>query len=546
MVVSWEKIQEAFSLFGTTFAGDIIPDRIVSLCEKYGMEASDLCDEWMAWSKGKAMVVEYGTLDKMIQDLDKRKQAEAVPIASQKTPKLEARKRALKQSPTTGTPKRRLDGSNVTVLSASFTDGSNSSPARLYKSGKRSGQVVASYVGNSYKDTKTAEKIEVTQLMDMEIQGRLQNKNRNELNVAILERLGKLRDKFKFDPKDQLKDISGGFVGMGDLVYGLLRPPKKANLPFQLYGDYETSRSSNMPVLPKFPAFPGQIVVARVGNSVSEAKFLENPIALELPASPPKLQDKGRVRLVVAAGPYTTIDTLSYEPYHDFIDKLAQEEPDIAIMFGPFVDRNHKKLSVNLDCTFEAYFNHLVKYLATKLTGKKTLVYVVANYRENHTTSRAFPTEKYALHLENITNVRAVNDPSILDVNGIHVALSSTDVFRALTDTIVNAEDNCDMNRLSARMLLEQRSFYPVFPAHGDLIVRMPLANRTMFETRPHLLVMPATVAPFVVAEEGCLFVNPGSLVKGMDAGSYASIDIFPVEGLDSIVDTTKVAITKI
>ncbi|XP_022644766.1 DNA polymerase alpha subunit B-like [Varroa destructor] len=544
MVTDWETIQEAFSLFGTTFADDVIPSRMIKFCEKYGMEASDLCDEWIAWSKGKSTVVQYEALDKMIQELEKRKQAAATPVPAQRTPKLQAQKRVLQQSPAIGTPKRKLDrSSNVTALSASFTDGSDSSPARVYKSGKRTGQVVVSYVGKAYKEIKPAEKIEVISLIDMPMSGRLQNKNRNALNIAVLERLGKAKDSFQLEADAQLKDISGGFVKPGDLVYGMLRPPKKLNLPFYLYGDYETSRSSSIPVLPKFPAFPGQVIVARVGNSANEAKFLEAPVNPQLPPLPAKLQRKGRVQLVVAAGPYTTIDTLSYEPYHDFVDKLAEDEPDIAILFGPFVDRNHKKLSVNLDMTFEAYFGQIVIHLSKKLTGKRTRIYVVANYRENHTTGRAFPTEKYSL---NLPNVIALHDPAILDVNGIQIALSSTDVFRALTDTMVNVEENCGINRLAARMLLEQRSFYPVFPPHGDLTVRMPLANLITLETRPHLFVAPGTVAPFVVAEKGCLFVNPGGLVKGMDAGSYALIDIAASDGADNIVDTTKVTVTKI
>lgn len=57
------------------------------------MEASDLCDEWIAWSKGKSTVVQYEALDKMIQELEKRKQAAATPVPAQRTPKLQAQKR---------------------------------------------------------------------------------------------------------------------------------------------------------------------------------------------------------------------------------------------------------------------------------------------------------------------------------------------------------------------------------------------------------------------------------------------------------------------
>ena len=377
---------------------------------------------------------------------------------------------------------------------------------------------------------------------DMDIEGRLQNKNRTEMNLAVLERLGRMKNHFPLDDKD-LKDISGGFLSEGDFVYGMLRVPRKPNLPFLLYGDYEVSRSSSTPVFPKFPAFPGQVILAKVGNQANQAKFLDESLEPEVPPLPPPVHLKSGLRVLVAAGPYTTLDTLSYEPYHDFIEQLIKQEPDVAILVGPFVDVNHKKLSTNLGCSFEAYFQQLIDQLVSKLAGTSTRLFIVANHRENHVTGRAFPTDRYNLASDEI--VTCLNDPAILDVNGIQIGVSSTDIFRGLAESLVNVEENLDVNKLCARTLLQQRSFYPLFPPHGDLCLRLPLLNKMMFDVRPHIFVSPATVAAFVFEEERSLFVNPGTLVKGMDAGSYATMEIAPFKG-DSVTDHARVKVVRV
>ncbi|XP_003744253.1 DNA polymerase alpha subunit B [Galendromus occidentalis] len=541
MDFTWDDVVQEFSLFGIEFAEDIIPERCLQFCKKHSLGPSDFCDAWVAWAKGAIITYNTETLEKMILDFEKQKQSVPPPP---KTPSHGAQKRSVTSailSPALSTPKRQNNGN---PLCASFTDGTDSTPARVYKSGRRTGQVVASYKGRDFAEFENPQvkKIDSRPVNDVEVQGRLQNKNRTEMNLAVLERLGRMKESFALADKD-LKDISGGFLSDGDIVYGMLRPPKRPNLPFLLYGDYEVSRSSSTPVFPKFPAFPGQVILAKVGNPANQARFLDESFEPELPPLPSPVNLKSGLRILVVAGPYTTLDTMSYEPYHDFIEQLIREEPDLAILVGPFVDANHKKLSTNLDCSFEEYFLQLIAHLENKLTGKNTRLYIVANHRENHGSSRAFPTERYCLPAD--SRVTCLNDPAILDVNGIQIGVSSTDIIRGMTESLVNVEENLDVNRFCARALLQQRSFYPLFPPHAELALRLPLLNRMMFDVRPHILVLPATVAPFAFEEERTMVVNPGSLVKGMDAGSYAILDIAPFKG-DSVVDSSRVKVVRI
>ena len=46
----------------------------------------------------------------------------------------------------------------------------------------------------------------------------------------------------------------------------------------------------------------------------------------------------------VAAGPFTTSDSLLYEPLADLMQKVQNDKPDLLILLGPFVDTKHDQI----------------------------------------------------------------------------------------------------------------------------------------------------------------------------------------------------------
>ena len=48
--------------------------------------------------------------------------------------------------------------------------------------------------------------------------------------------------------------------------------------------------------------------------------------------------------MMIACGPYTTSDSLSYQPLKDFLELARKEEPHAILMMGPFVDMKHKDI----------------------------------------------------------------------------------------------------------------------------------------------------------------------------------------------------------
>ena len=115
-----------------------------------------------------------------------------------------------------------------------------------------------------------------------------------------------------------------------------------------------------------YSLFPGQIIavegiVTQMRGSVGGEKAIKVFRIVEglpLPLTDRSTAPGPGVRAMVAAGPYTTKDSLEYVPLDELIAVAAQEKPDILILCGPFVDANQSgiKDSKLINMTYEEVF----------------------------------------------------------------------------------------------------------------------------------------------------------------------------------------------
>ena len=75
--------------------------------------------------------------------------------------------------------------------------------------------------------------------------------------------------------------------------------------------------------------------------------------------------------MLCAVGPYTTTDSCSPEPLQDLLDVIADTQPDVAILMGPFVDMKNSSVLSSSD-SFDKQLIHIISLIGDKLGGSNT------------------------------------------------------------------------------------------------------------------------------------------------------------------------------
>ena len=76
---------------------------------------------------------------------------------------------------------------------------------------------------------------------------------------------------------------------------------------------------------------------------------------------------------------------------------------------------------------------------------------------------------------------------------------------------------------------LQQRSFYPLFPAAEGTQISLGHANQFELQTTPDILILPSQLNPFAKRVSDVLCINPGRLTKGSTAGTFCQVTMHPV-----------------
>eukprot|EP00064_Thunnus_orientalis_P012307 superscaffoldBa00001873_g12342 len=238
--------------------------------------------------------------------------------------------------------------------------------------------------------------------------------------------------------------------------------------------------------------------------------------------------DEDPMNVLVACGPYTPSDSLTFDPLLDLINVIVRDRPDVCLLLGPFVDSKHEQIEkAQVTETFEAIFSRCIESIVdgTKSVGCR-LVFVPSQRDINH--HFIYPQPPFTvpnLSKDQAQRVTLVPDPCTLLIDGVTFGLTSTDILFHMGAEEISCGTGSDRFSRILKHMLTQRSYYPLYPPVEE--VNMDYEKFQSFgqmPITPDVLIIPSELRYFVKDVIGCVCVNPGRLTKGQVGGTYGRL----------------------
>lgn len=317
----------------------------------------------------------------------------------------------------------------------------------------------------------------------------------------------------------------------------------------------------------QFAVFPGQIVVVRGNNTSGESivvRDIWSDASLPMPMTPAdKIATWNETEaflagmplsMMMASGPFTCSTDLTYKPLEDLLDHVAEQKPDVVILTGPFVDCKHRMLNPDAAGTPGGFCNGdppdslqvarrvmreiIVERLAAGAPSTTCVLIPSLDDLHSRTTFPQPPFDQaeiiQAMDGESDTinehqvNVQLMGNPCVLRINEVVVGICCADPIRSLSGNETSRSPGDRISRLASH-ILQQRSFFPLFPPPEGSQLSMANIQNLELEKTPDLMLLPSVMPAFAKRVGETLCVNPGKLTKGSTPGTFARLTIHPV-----------------
>ncbi|XP_073905092.1 DNA polymerase alpha subunit B isoform X2 [Castor canadensis] len=547
MPVSTKHLAEELQIFGLD-CEDALIEKLAEFCVLYGQNeegmilSKKLSKAWHSASKESGHA---GARDIVsIQELIEAEEEEEILLNSYTTPSKGSQKRAV-TTPDTPLTKRSASTRSPHQLLSPPSFSPSATPSQKYSSRSNRGEVVTTFgsaQGVSWSGRGGAGNISLKVIGYPEpLTGSYKSmfqklQDVREVLTCKMEELGsELKEHYKIEAFTPLVVPAQEPVTLLGQI-GCDSNGKLNSKSVILEGDREHSSGVQVPVdlseLKEYSLFPGQVVIMEgintTGRKLVATKLYEG---VPLPFYQPTEEngDFEQTMVLLACGPYTTSDSITYDPLLDLITIINHDRPDVCILFGPFLDAKHEQVeNCLLTSPFEDVFKQCLRTIieGTRSSGSH-LVFVPSLRDVHHEPVYPQPPFIYSdLSREDRKRVQFVSEPCSLSINGVIFGLTSTDLlFHMGAEEISSSSGTSDRFSRILKHILTQRSYYPLYPPHEDMAIDYEnfYAYAQLLVT-PDVFVIPSELRYFVKDIFGCVCVNPGRLTKGQVGGTFGRL----------------------
>lgn len=187
--------------------------------------------------------------------------------------------------------------------------------------------------------------------------------------------------------------------------------------------------------LPSVQVFPGEICIIGGNNprgktfyvsEIHSERILENCVA------PTKDQLTEQLHLVIASAPFSNNDSLSFDYLEKLMVQCQTNKPDVLILTGAFLPTK-SPLITEVAMEVDDHFKNMLTGISDRV-GENTKVVIVSSV-DDINSSGCFPTHPYKLKtLRPYPNLFVAPDPSIIEINGIKIGITSVDITQQLSE----------------------------------------------------------------------------------------------------------------
>ncbi|XP_021054665.1 DNA polymerase alpha subunit B [Mus pahari] len=574
MAVSTQQLAEELQIFGLDYEDSLL-EKLAELCVLYRQTEEGMVSELIAFctSAGKSCLTvdilnsfEHEVLNKKlskawhsaakdsghagardivsIQELIEAEEEEETLLSSYTTPSKGPHKR-VSSTPETPLTKRSVAARSPRQLLSPSSFSPSATPSQKYSSRTNRGEVVTTFgstQGVSWSGRGGSGSISLKVMGDPEpLTGSYKAMFQQLLDVrevlaCKIEELGsELKEHHKIEAfTPLLVPVQEPVILLGQI--GCDSNGKLNSKSVILEGDREHSSGAQIPVdlseLQEYSLFPGQVVIMEgfntTGRRLTATKLYEG---VPLPFYQPTEEEGASEQTVVlvACGPYTTSDSITYDPLLDLIAIINRDQPDVCILFGPFLDAKHEQVeNCKLTSPFEDVFKQCLRTVIEGTRSSGSHLVFVPSLRDVH-HEPVYPQPPFTfseLPREDKKRVQFVSEPCSLSINGVMFGLTSTDLlFHIGAEEICSSSGTSDRFSRVLKHVLTQRSYYPLYPPHEDMAIDYEnFYTYAQLPFTPDVFIVPSELRYFVKDIFGCVCVNPGRLTKGQVGGTFGRL----------------------